>query len=102
MEENIQNCPLRKSLKVLGGKWNMIIIQAIGKEEKRFGEIKRAVPDISEKVLIEKLKELSNCNIINRKDYQQVPPKVGYQLTKKGKEALQLVQQVSEFGNTLA
>ncbi len=101
MEEDFKNCPLRKSLKVLGGKWNMILIQAIGEEERRFGEIKRAVPDISEKVLIEKLKELTHCNIVDRKDYQQVPPKVSYQLTEKGKEALNLVHAVSEFGENL-
>ena len=54
-KSKIIQCPLRKALGVLGGKWNLIILKTIGKEELRYGEIKRKIPDISEKVLIEKI-----------------------------------------------
>ncbi len=98
---NTNYCPLRKALKVIGGKWNMIIIEAIGTDEVRFNQLKKAIPDISEKVLIQKLKDLAQCEIIVRKDFNQVPPKVTYKLSKMGLKALTVTEQVSTFGEEL-
>ncbi len=97
-KHSAENCPLRGALKVLGGKWTMIIIKGLGERELRLSEMKRAIPDISEKVLIGKLKDLVALDIVTRKDYKQLPPKVGYLLTTKGKEALAVVQKVEQFG----
>lgn len=97
-KHNITDCPLRASLKVLGGKWNMIIIKSLGSGERRFSEMRRIIPDISEKVLIGKLKDLVELNIVIRKDYGEIPPKVGYYLTERGKEALKVVKKVEQFG----
>ncbi len=96
--ENTKECPLRASLRSLGGKWNMIILKSVGLEEIRFGAIKKSIPDISEKVLIEKLKQLVENGLVERKDYQEVPPKVSYRLTTLGKEALPIIKQMESFG----
>lgn len=94
-------CPLRKALGALGGKWNLIIIKTIGVEELRFGEIKKQIPDVSEKVLIDKLKVLSEYDIIIRKNFNEVPPRVSYRLSKKGLEALKIVESLECFGAIL-
>ena len=103
MEDNNEfiNCPLRRALNALGGKWNLIIIKIIGIGELRFGQIKREIPDVSEKVLIEKLKVLISCDIVVRKDFKEVPPKVSYRLSETGIKALKIVNEIELFGSYL-
>ena len=91
-------CPLRRAIKILGGKWNMIIIKHLQDGELRLSQLRRLIPDISEKVLIDKLKELVQYGIVIRKDYKEIPPRVGYKLTGKGIKASRLVLLIEEFG----
>ncbi len=100
-QNDIKKCPLRKALNALGGKWNLIIIKTVAHNELRFGEIKRIIPDISEKVLIDKLKVLVSFDIIIRKNFNEVPPKVSYKLSKIGLEALGIVEALEIFGTRL-
>jgi DNA-binding HxlR family transcriptional regulator len=95
------NCPLRKALKAFGGKWNLIIIKSIGNEELRFSAVKSKIPDISEKVLIDKLKLLTEEKLIIRKDFKEVPPKVSYRLSKLGLQASVIVEQIVDFGKLM-
>jgi len=95
------NCPLRRALSALGGKWNLIIIKIIGTGELRFGQIKKEIPDVSEKVLIEKLKVLISYDIVVRKDFKEVPPKVSYRLSEKEIKALKIVNEIELFGSFL-
>jgi DNA-binding HxlR family transcriptional regulator len=95
------NCPLRRALGALGGKWNLIIIKIIGNNELRFGQIKRDISDISEKVLIEKLKVLISYDIVGRKDFKEVPPKVSYRLSETGIKALKIINEIELFGSYL-
>ena len=78
-------CPVQKVLEQVGGKWKLLIIYNL-KQNKllRFGELRRALPSISEKVLTAQLRELESDGFANRKVYPQVPPKVEYSLTEKG------------------
>jgi len=98
---NLINCPLRKALKAFGGKWNLIIIKSVGNEELRFSEVKAKIPDISEKVLIDKLKILTEQKLIIRKDFKEVPPKVSYKLSKLGFQALVIVEKIVDFGKLM-
>jgi DNA-binding HxlR family transcriptional regulator len=95
------NCSLRRALSALGGKWNLIIIKIIGTDELRFGQIKKEIPDVSEKVLIEKLKVLISYDIVVRKDFKEVPPKVSYRLSETGIKALKIVNEMELFGSYL-
>lgn len=94
-------CPLRKALKAFGGKWNLIIIKSLGTEEIRFSEVKSRIPDISEKVLIDKLKVLSEHKLVIRKDFKEVPPKVSYCLSNLGLQALVIVEKIEFFGKLM-
>ncbi|MBL1275694.1 MAG: helix-turn-helix transcriptional regulator [Ectothiorhodospiraceae bacterium] len=78
-------CSVQKVLEKVGGKWKLLIIFNL-KQNKllRFGELRRAIPGISEKVLAAQLRELESDEFINRKAYPQIPPKVEYSLTEKG------------------
>ncbi len=98
---NLNNCPLRKALKAFGGKWNLIIIKSVGNEELRFSEVKSNIPDISEKVLIDKLKILTEQKLMIRKDFKEVPPKVSYKLSKLGFQALVIVEKIVDFGQLM-
>jgi len=99
---NLDNCPLRKALKAFGGKWNLIIIKSVGNEELRFSKVRAKIPDISEKVLIDKLKILAEQKLMIRKDFKEVPPRVSYKLSKLGLQAMIIVEQIEEFGKLMA
>ena len=95
------DCPLRKALKAFGGKWNLIIIKSLGNEELRFSEVKSKITDISEKVLIDKLRVLSEQKLVVRKDFKEVPPRVSYRLSKLGLQAFDIVKQIEDFGKLM-
>ena len=99
--DRYHDCPVRKSLDVLGGKWKLLIIHTFEGETRRYGELRRLLPEISEKMLTQELKELVRDNIIEKKAYNEVPPRVEYKLTKKGEEALPIVASLYTFGTTL-
>lgn len=97
---DISKCPIRKALQVLGGKWTMLILMNLA-EPKRYGELKKLLPDISEKVLIQKLRYLEKNAIIKRKDFQEIPPKVLYSITRLGGKALSFIPGLEEIGKKL-
>ena len=99
--EDVDDCPLRYALGALGGKWNLIIIKTIGKKELRFNEVAKGIPDVSEKVLIDKLKVLVNAGVVERKNFNEVPPRVSYRLTEQGREALRIATRMEAFGEKL-
>ena len=77
-------CPVESFTEMLGGKWKLLIINTIRKKGvARFGQLATSIPNISRKVLTDQLKSLQRDNLISRKQYQQIPPKVEYSLTKK-------------------
>lgn len=80
-----QECPVTYVMEKIGGYWKPIILFQLLSGPKRYGELKRAVPTITEKVLIQQLKQLEADQLINRKAEPVVPPHVTYSLTKSGK-----------------
>ena len=77
-------CPVRTTLNVLGGKWKLLIISCLINEPRRYGELRRLMPEITEKMLIQELRELENDGIVARTVHQTVPPRVDYSLTELG------------------
>ncbi len=92
------SCPIRTTLEMLGGKWRLLIIHAIGEEARRYGELRRAIPGISEKMLTQELKILADNDLVVRENYGEVPPRVEYTLTANGRRALKLIEAMREFG----
>ena len=76
----------------------MLIIFQIGERALRFGELKRLLPDISEKMLVQELKSLADSDLVVRHSYGEVPPRVDYRLTERGKMALPLIGHLRDFG----
>ena len=91
-------CPIATALHIIGGKWRLRIIAEIALEKRRFGELKRLIPDISEKMLIQELKTLTEYGILHRKAYPEIPPRVEYSLTENGLEVLPIIEQIELFG----
>jgi DNA-binding HxlR family transcriptional regulator len=79
------SCGLDAALFVVGGKWKPLILFHLAHGARRYGELKRAIGGVSDKVLIQQLKELRADGIIHRLDYGEIPPKVDYSLTPLGK-----------------
>jgi DNA-binding HxlR family transcriptional regulator len=77
-------CGLDAAMDVVGGKWKALILWALNQRTHRFGELKRAVPGVSEKMLAQQLRELEGDGIVHRAVYDEVPPRVEYSLTEVG------------------
>ena len=91
-------CPVTTTLSVIGGKWKPIILYAIKKDTKRFSEIKRLIPAISQKMLTQQLRELEEDGIIHRHVYPVVPPKVEYSLTEYGRTLMPVLDAMVAWG----
>lgn len=87
------------TLGVIGGKWKPIILYHLVFGTKRFGEIAVRIPNISRKVLTEQLKELENSKLIERKQYEEVPPRVEYSLTQLGQSLVPVFDEMAKWGN---
>ena len=77
-------CPLGNAMNTLGSKWKPIIVMVIGNKKLRFGQIAAIIGIISRKVLTDQLRELERDNIVFRKEFKELPPRVEYRLTEKG------------------
>lgn len=96
----LDECPVQKILNLFQGKWNLRIIYELSKDESmRFGELKKAVPDISNTVLTSTLKALENQGIVLRQQFNEVPPHVEYSLTESAKALDKVFQTMREWGN---
>ncbi|MES2446345.1 MAG: helix-turn-helix domain-containing protein [Bacteroidota bacterium] len=92
------SCPVRASLSLLSGKWTLMILFQINENVVRYGELKRAVTGISEKMLIQELNMLVENKLVSKKVYPEIPPKVEYTLTELGLKTLPIVDKLAEFG----
>ena len=86
------DCPVRNVLSRVGDKWSMLVLFTLeGQPSIRFKELQRSIPDISQKTLTATLKMLEADGLINREVFPEVPPRVEYSLTEKGKSLLPLI-----------
>jgi DNA-binding HxlR family transcriptional regulator len=93
------NCEKELTLTIIGGKWKMLIMWHLGKEgTKRFGELKSMMPGITQRMLVSQLRELEEDQIVHRKVYPVVPPKVEYSLTEHGRSLMPILETMDEWG----
>lgn len=92
------DCGLDVALAVMGGKWKPLILYHLRESPKRFGDLKRRVEGISEKVLIQQLRDLTGAGVLVRHDYQQVPPKVDYTVTEFGMTLVEALMPLCIWG----
>ena len=79
-------CPVRTTLNLIGGKWKLLILASLLDGERRYGELRRLMPEITEKMLIQELRELEADGLVARTVHQQVPPRVEYALVGSGEQ----------------
>jgi DNA-binding HxlR family transcriptional regulator len=89
---------VQTTLKILGGKWKILILWHLKDEVKRFSELKRLMPEITEKMLIQQLRELEKDAIVNRHVYSDVPPKVEYSFTVYGRSLEPVLEVLCNWG----
>jgi DNA-binding HxlR family transcriptional regulator len=95
---NYADCPVAVALEVIGGKWKPLILYQLRDGPMRFGELRRVVPQATQKMLTQQLRELERDGIINRKVYAVVPPKVNYSLTSYGQSLKPLLGLMCDWG----
>jgi DNA-binding HxlR family transcriptional regulator len=98
MKKSAFTCGLDAALFVLGGKWKPLILFHLAHGTRRYGELRRAIGSVSDKVLIQQLKELQADGIIDRLDYGEIPPKVEYSLTPFGRTLGKALAPLCEWG----
>jgi DNA-binding HxlR family transcriptional regulator len=89
---------VQTTLKVLGGKWKLLILWNLKDSPRRFSELKRLIPKISEKMLIQQLRELEKDGLVHRHVYEQVPPRVEYSFTDYGRSLQPVLQLLCNWG----
>ncbi|MBI5251974.1 MAG: helix-turn-helix transcriptional regulator [Desulfomonile tiedjei] len=93
-------CPVTNTMAVIGGKWKPIIMWIIRDRSRRFGEIRKLILGITQKMLTQQLRELENDGIIHREVYPVVPPKVEYSLTELGRTLTPILEAMAEWGKS--
>jgi len=92
------NNPVELSLYIIGGKWKIPIIWSLKESSLRYGELRKSLPKVTHKMLTQQLRELEADEIITRKVYPEVPPKVEYSLTLLGKSIIPVIDLLNEWG----
>lgn len=100
--EKPYNCGLGPAFEVIGGKWKALILCEVYTQARRFGELKRLVKGISEKMLIQQLREMEEAGIVHRKVFHEVPPRVEYSVTEWGASLNEAMIPLAEWGERYA
>ena len=91
-------CPIEALMEAVGGKWKPVILYHLLGGTRRFGELKRLVPGVSQRMLTQHLRELEADGIVHREVYKEVPPKVEYSLTAFGRSLNEALMPLGEWG----
>jgi len=91
-------CPMHNVMRVLGGRWKIALLYFIHQQHNRFSLLQKKMPFITTKMLSQQLKELEQDELVIRKIYAEMPPRVEYSLTKKGKSLLPVLEDLYNWG----
>ncbi|KKR86982.1 MAG: Transcriptional regulator [Candidatus Curtissbacteria bacterium GW2011_GWA1_41_11] len=92
------HCALDVTMGFIGGKWKTVVLWYLRNEHQRFSELKKHIPEITEKMLSLQLKELVKDGIVGRKVYAEVPPRVEYFLTEEGRTLIPCLEALAKWG----
>ena len=96
------NFALELTMDIIGGKWKLIILWHLLDGPKRFSELDRLLPNITQRMLTTQLRELEDKGLVNRKVYPQVPPKVEYSLTERGSSLNNILNEICKWSMSYA
>ncbi|MGW5580115.1 winged helix-turn-helix transcriptional regulator [Micromonospora chokoriensis] len=98
MTEQPYPAELTAALNVIGGKWKVPILCELRRSSRRFGELRRLIPGVSEKVLIQQLREMEADGVVSREIFDEVPPRVEYSLTGYGSSLSEALRPLGVWG----
>lgn len=99
MSKELPDCPVEITLQLIGDRWKVLIIRDLMTGTKRFGELKKSIGNITQKVLTSNLRAMEESGLLTRKIYAQVPPKVEYTLTDTGYSLDSVLNSMVKWGN---
>ena len=97
-KKELPACPVETTLTLIGVKWKVLILRDLMPGTKRFGELKKSVGNVSQKVLTAQLRTMEESGLVNRKVYAEVPPRVEYSLTELGKSLKPILDSMRAWG----
>ena len=96
------SCPVELAVDVVGGRWRTVILSHLKEGVHRYGELRRLIPGVSEKMLTQRLRELEADGLVSRRDLGTVPPHVEYDLTDEGRSLAPVLQALYDWGTARA
>ena len=91
-------CPVETTLMLIGSKWKVLILRDLMPGTKRFGELRRSIGSVSQKVLTAQLRDMEACGLVDRRVYAEVPPRVEYSLTELGRSLRPILDAMWAWG----
>ncbi len=101
MNGQVYHCALDVTMELVGGKWKTIVLWYLRKDKKRFSELRKLIPDITEKMLSMQLRQLEKDGFVSRTVHAEVPPRVEYALTPLGRTLLPLLEEIAKWGRLM-
>lgn len=93
-------CPVETTLMLIGDKWKVLILRDLMSGTKRFGELKKSLGSVSQKVLTAQLRDMEDSGLVNRQVYAEVPPRVEYSLTELGQSLKPILETMQNWGES--
>ncbi|WP_026886349.1 winged helix-turn-helix transcriptional regulator [Clostridium beijerinckii] len=100
MSRELPDCPVEITLQLIGNKWKILIMRDLLEGTKRFGELKKSVGSITQKVLTQNLRDMEDSGLVTRKVYAEVPPRVEYSLTETGYSLKPILDSMIKWGTS--
>jgi DNA-binding HxlR family transcriptional regulator len=93
-----QDCPIGRTAELVGDTWTILIVRDLMSGSKRFGQLQESLGHVSPKTLSQRLKTLENADLLTREAFAEIPPRVEYTLTEKGRALSDVIQAMATFG----
>lgn len=100
VKKDLPACPVETTLKLIGNKWKVLILRDLLPGTKRFGELKKSIGSVSQKVLTAQLRDMEESGLVNRQVYAEVPPRVEYSLTELGESLKPILDSMWNWGES--
>lgn len=100
MDKQLPACPVEVALLLIGDKWKVLILRELVEGKKRFGELKKAIGAVSQKMLTQQLRVMEQDGLVHRKVYPEVPPRVEYSLTSTGSSLKPILDAMNQWGES--
>lgn len=98
----VSDCPVERTIRIIGGKWTLLVLRDLFTGTKRFGELMTSLEGVSPKTLSDRLKELEAEGIVTKTVFAEVPPRAEYTLTKKGHSLWEILEAMRRWGDDWA